>query len=104
MTVQIMTFGRRGRPRKEKGEKLPFGITPEFKSEVEVASTEDLKAKIVAMQKDIEDVTTFLKTDEKLEELRTMLKEAEGPSRDTKKSLNNRTKLVLKILTERGAL
>jgi cob(I)alamin adenosyltransferase len=92
---------KRGRPKKEK---LPFGITPEFKSEVESGSTEDLKARIVSMQKDLDDVNTFLKTNEKLEQLRSELKELEGPSRETKKSLNNRTKMILKILTERGAL
>jgi hypothetical protein len=102
-TTHIMTFGR-GPKRREKKEKLPFGITPEFQSEVSSASTDDLKARIVTMQKDLEDVNTFLKTNPKLEQLREQLKEAEGPSKDTKKSLNNRTKMVLKILMERGAL
>lgn len=101
--THTLTFGgrKRGRPKKEK---LPLGITPEFKSEVESASTDALKARIVTMQKDLEDVNTFLKTNEKLEQLREQLKEAEGPSKETKKSLNNRTKMVLQILTERGAL
>lgn len=102
--VMTYTLNVNGRKRREKKEKLPFGITPEFKSEVDSASTEDLKQRIVSMQKDLEDVNTFLKTNEKLEQLREQLKEAEGPSKETKKSLNNRTKMVLKILTDRGAL
>ena len=105
MTYQTLNFGgKRGRPRKEKGPKLPFGVSSEFVEEIAAASTEVLKAKIVTMQKDLDEVITFLKTDTKLEELKNAVKEVEGPSRDTKKSLNNRTKLVINGLRERGAL
>lgn len=104
MNTLTLNFGRRGKGRKQKEPKLPFGVTPEFVDELASATTEDLKAKIVTIQKDLAEVVNFLKTNENLEDLRNRLKEAEGPSKDTKKSLNNRTKLVLDTLKERGAL
>ena len=103
MTTSVLNFYGKGQKAKKKKEpKLPFGITPEFDSEVQSAATEELNAKIVTIQKQLDEVITFLKTNEKLRDLREAVKEAEGPSKDTKKSLNNRTKLILDILKGRG--
>lgn len=92
------------RQKKEKKPKLPKGVTEEFVSSVDSSSTEDLQSMIVRMQKDLDDVSIFLKTNVEIARLKEELTEIESPAKETRTVLNNRTKMVIEALKSRGAL
>lgn len=89
--------------KKAQKKKLPVGITEEFVSEVEAASIDELKSMIVRFQEGINDAQMFLKENEKVLDLKAAYEEAAAPSRETVKSLRNRTKMVLDTLKKMGA-
>lgn len=91
--------GKRGRKKKE-----PVGITPEFVSDMAAASVDEKKATIVKLQKGIDEAVTFLKTDEAICSLREELKLCEAPTKETIKALRNRTKYILDLLNQDGAI
>lgn len=87
---------------KTEKKKLPFGVSDEFVGELESSSIEQIKAMIVRFQEGIDEAQTFLKTDEKVLELKSAYDEAKGPSVDTVKALRNRTKLAIDALKKSG--
>ena len=102
---------------KENKKKLPFGLNEEFVEEMERASTEELKARVITIQTQIEESQAFLKgdldkiEDEKqregartLQELKANYTEAASPVRDALKSLKNRNKFVMEQLKKNGAI
>lgn len=92
------------RTKKARAPKLPAGITQEFIDTVDAASSDDKKAMIVRMQKDLDEAQTFLKSKEEIVDLREQLKLLEGPSRDTIKAIKNKTKHVIDALNQQGAI
>jgi hypothetical protein len=90
--------------KKEKKKKLPKGLTEEFIEMTQSASTDELKAQIVTMQVELSNCEKFLKEKPEILDLREQLAMVEGPTKETKTSLKNRTKHVLTLLGERGAL
>jgi len=92
-----------GTHKRGKQKKLPFGVTEEFVSEVDSASPEDLKSRLVQIQSQIDDSQVFLKTDERVLDLKQEYDMVAGPVRDAIKSLRNRNKLVLEALKKSGS-
>lgn len=90
--------------RKEKKKKMPLGITEEFVSECDSASSDNLKAMVVQIQGQADEARTFLKEDERLQELKAAYDEAAAPTRETLKVLKNRTKFIVDALKQQGAL
>ena len=90
--------------KKNKGPKLPKGITEEFVAEVETMSADALKGRIVSMQKDLQDCQVFLDTKKEIVDMKAELKLLTGPTQETMTFLKNRTKHVLKLLGDKGAL
>lgn len=94
--------------------KLPVGLNEEFVAEVESASVEVLKEKIVNFQKGIDESRAFLKgvpngddlkalqAAERILDLKAAYDEAAAPTRETIRALNNRTKFVLDALKKAG--
>lgn len=90
--------------KKEKGPKLPPGVTEEFMDRVSGLDTESKKALIVELQKHIDDSREFLKTKDEIVNAREALKEMEGPARETIKHMSNRTKFLIDDLKKSGGL
>jgi hypothetical protein len=90
--------------RKEKKAKLPFGISDEFVAELEAASVDDMKARIVTMQGGIDEAQGFLKDNQDVLDLKAAYDEAAGPTRDAIKALRNKTKMIVDALKKQGAL
>jgi len=96
--------------------KFPKGIDETFVLEIETLSADELKSRLVHYQSELEITVAFLKCDEevlpeeqlagayKVQDLKAAYDEVAGPVRDTKAALNNKTKLILKALREKGAL
>ena len=90
--------------------KKPKGITPDFEDLLNTSDSLALKTLIVTIQKQLEEVNEFMKGEQdseasqELARLKGQLAVLEGPSRDTKTILVNRTKALLRVLTERGHL
>jgi hypothetical protein len=96
--------------RAPKAIKKPKGITPEFEETLNVLDEAGLKSLVVTIQNQLEEVQSFLKGEDDTEASRELLRvrhdlaELTGPANETKKVLSNRTKAILKTLTERGHL
>jgi len=88
----------------KKNKKLPKGVTEEFVDKVMSLDNEGKKALIVELQKHISEAKTFLKTNEKIVQMREELKELEGPARETISHMNNRTKYLIDELKKSGAI
>jgi hypothetical protein len=86
----------------KKKKEIP-GITDEFIDSVNSATSDDRKAMIARIQKDIEDSETFLKTKDTIINLKEQLKQIEGPTKDAIKALKNRTKYLIQALKDQGA-
>jgi len=87
---------------KEKAKKLPFGVSEEFVSELDAASIDQIKAMIVRFQEGIDEAQTFLKTDERVLEMKAAYDEVKAPSAEAVKALRNRTKVALDALKKSG--
>lgn len=100
-----------------KKKKLPFGITEEFVGEVESSSADQLKARVITIQNQIEESGAFLRGDlEKIEDekqkagaielqdLKANYTEAAAPCREALRSLRNRNKFVLEALKKSGGV
>lgn len=90
--------------KKEKGPKLPAGVTQEFVDRVSGLDNDSKKALIVELQKHIDDSREFLKTKEEIVTAREALKEMEGPAKETIKHMGNRTKFLIDDLKKSGGL
>jgi hypothetical protein len=82
------------------GEKLKPGVTAEFVEAIERTSTQDKRDLIVELQKQINDARVFLATKEEILTLKGQLELLQGPSQQTIRFLNNRTKFLIDRLKE----
>jgi len=102
--------------KKDKGPKLPAGITQEFVEEIDSLGPDNLKTRIVQMQGQIEETRAFLNCDEErlpeeqlkgaieLKEMKASYNEAAAPARETVRTLRARTKWIVEALKKNGAL
>jgi hypothetical protein len=84
-------------------EKLPFGITQEFVDEINSSSSEDLKSKMISLQKYLVETESELSINPHIQKAKTELKIIAGPYQDTRRALRNKLKLSVKRLEEIGA-
>lgn len=93
-----------------KAPKLPAGVTQEFLDEIQSASTEDLKARIVSLQvmfqenEAFKESPAFVSAQEEFDYAKERYKMVAGPIKETATSLKNRTKVVIERLKEKGAV
>lgn len=89
--------------KKEKRVKLPAGIDETFVSEIESLSSEDLKGRIVQLQAAKEDNDAF-KLTEGYVQAKDDWEMVSGPVRDTNRAIKNKTKMIIELLKQKGAL
>lgn len=94
----------KSKSKKDKKPKLPFGIDESFVAELEAASVEDMKARIVTIQGGMDEAQDFLKNNQDVLDLKASYDEAAGPTRDAIKALRNKTKMIVDALKKQGAL
>lgn len=93
-----------GKQKKEKGPKLPPGVTQEFVDSVARLDITGMKNLISVLQKDIDDSRVFLKTNEEIVQLRATLKESTASATETIKHMSNRTTFLVDALKQNGGL
>lgn len=87
---------------KSKSKKLPFGITEEFESEVQMADVASLKNRIAAYEAEKHTAREFLASKEEIVSAAALLKEMSGPFSDSIKAARNKQKYIVSLLKERG--
>lgn len=75
---------------------------PEFVSEVDSASTEDLEHRLSALWSGLFEVDKAIEKDDKLQEVKTLAKDLGQPYRDAKKAIKQKANFIVEILNSRG--
>lgn len=75
---------------------------PEFCSEVETLSADELKARIVQLQRALEDSENHKDNNEDLKSARSEVSELSAPYRDVKTAVKLKTKYIIELLQEKG--
>ncbi len=75
---------------------------PGFADEVSRLSAEEINARIVEMQKGLEESESHKEANEELKQARDTVTELSGPYRDVKKAVKIKTKYLLELLKEKG--
>lgn len=74
----------------------------EFTSEVDGLSVEQLRDRIVGMQKQLEESEAHKAANEILKEARCVVNELAAPYREVKKAVSLKTKYIIELLKEKG--
>ena len=94
--------------KQSKAPKLPFGVDQDFLDSIQSMTTDELKARVVTLQVQVQENEAFKETPEfqQAQEEFDLAKErydyVAGPIRETAKSLKNRTKAVIEVLKAKG--
>lgn len=83
---------------KEKIQKL----YPDFVNEVDTLTSDQLKARIVAYQQQLEESETHKEANESLLDARNEVNMLAGPYRDVKKAIGLKTKYIIELLKEKA--
>jgi len=86
---------------KQTSKKLTAGVSEEFADSLNNCTIDELKAKVVQLQVQVEENNAFKETQGYTDAL-TAYQLVVGPVRETARSLKNRTKMVIERLKEKG--
>lgn len=84
--------------------KPPKGLEKEWKSEVDADTTDRLKARIVEIEKQKSEVEEYVAVTPAIIDAKAELETLMGPVKENRTILKNRTKYIIKMLKDRGAL
>jgi len=76
---------------------------PDFCNEAMTLTAEQLRARIVSMQEQLEESEEHKANNESLKEARAVVSELAGPYNDVKKAVKAKTKYILELLKNKGA-
>lgn len=77
---------------------------PEFAQEAATLSADDLSGRLAQFAIDFDEVEKAKEADEELENTRKKLSELGAPYKDSKKALRLKSKYIISLLKEKGAL
>lgn len=75
---------------------------PDFAKEVDQLGPEDLRSRIVGLQKGLQESEEHKEANETLADAQSAVAELLGPYRDVRKAVKLKTKYVLELLKEKG--
>ena len=90
--------------------KSELGLTPEFTSEIQSLTVDQLKARVVALQVQFQENEAFKETpefqaaQEEFDYAKERYNQVAGPVKETAAVLKNRTKAVITALREKGGI
>lgn len=77
---------------------------PEFAEEVIGLSSEQLDSRLATLAKNLDETETAKENDRQLEDAQGLVSELSGPYKDARKALKLKSKYVIHLLKEKGAL
>lgn len=77
---------------------------PEFATEVAGASTDDLNGRLATLAKGLEESEVAKEADGDLQNAKSLASELSGPYKDVKKAVTLKSKYIIGLLRDKGAL